>query len=255
MVGRTESDEERERRRSNAYDLFIFVLTILSLLVMVALLLPLNDATLKVLETYDDLICVIFLIDFSFNLSRSHPKGDYFLHRRGWLDLLGSIPALGFFRFTALFRLARISRLARITRLLRGKRKRELIEDVLAHRGQYAAFITILAALIVLTVSTVFVLQFESHSPDANITTGGSALWWAVVTITTVGYGDRYPVTGLGRIVGVFVMFCGVGIIGALASILASILVPPPDDDEGDTPDIATLQVELAGIRTELAAL
>ena len=244
----------RARRQSNAYDLFILVLTILSLFIMVALLLPLDDATLKVLETYDDLICVIFLIDFGYNLSRSQPKRDYFIHRRGWLDLLGSIPTLGFFRFTALFRLARLSRLARITRLLRGQRKRELIQDVVEHRGQYAAFITILAAFIVLTASSVFILQFESRSPDANITTGGNALWWAVVTITTVGYGDRYPVTGLGRIVAVLVMFAGVGIIGALASILASILVPPPDDDDPG-PDLAALQAELAGIRAELAAL
>ena len=70
----------RARRQSNAYDLFILVLTILSLFIMVALLLPLGDATLKVLETYDDLICVIFLIDFGYNLSRSQPKRDYFIH-------------------------------------------------------------------------------------------------------------------------------------------------------------------------------
>ena len=70
-------------------------------------------------------------------------------------------------------------------------------------------------------------LQFESRSPDANITTGGDALWWSAVTITTVGYGDFFPVTTLGRLTGVFVMLAGVGIIGALASILASLLVSP----------------------------
>jgi hypothetical protein len=83
----------------------------------------------------------------------------------------------------------------------------------------------------VLCVSSILVLQFESRSPDANIKTGGDALWWAVVTITTVGYGDFYPVTTLGRLTGVSVMFAGVGIIGALASILASLLVPPVKED------------------------
>jgi hypothetical protein len=54
------------------------------------------------------------------------------------------------------------------------------------------------------------VLQFESRSPDANITTGGDALWWSAVTITTVGYGDYFPVTTLGRFAGLLVMLAGV---------------------------------------------
>jgi voltage-gated potassium channel len=262
------ADENGKSKRSNAYEIFILVLTVLSLIIMVGLILPtLSPATRSLLNIYDNLICVVFLFDFTLNMVRASPKRDYFIGRRGWLDLLGSIPTLGFFKLTALFRLARLSRLARITRLLRGRHKRELIDDVIQHRGQYAAFITVLAGFVVLVVSSVLVLQFESHSPDANITTGGDALWWAVVTITTVGYGDKYPVTPGGRLTAVFVMFAGVGIIGSLASILASILVPSPTDDdeeeEEDQPESTSplppaggsLQVELAAIRQELAGL
>jgi len=220
------SDRPETTKRSNAYEIFILVLTLLSLTIMFALVLPVSSATRQLLTIYDNLICIVFLFDFFLSLSRAHPKREYMIGRRGWLDLLGSIPSFGFFKYTALLRLARISRLARITRLLRGKHKRELIQDVIRHRGQYAAFVTVLAAFVVLVLSSVFVLQFESKSPDANITTGGDALWWAVVTITTVGYGDEYPVTPGGRMTAVFVMFMGVGIIGSLASILASVLVP-----------------------------
>ncbi len=245
-------------QKSNAYNLFILVLTILSLVIMVALLLPLSDATIQLLTVYDNLICVVFLFDFATNLARSKPKRSYFIGRRGWLDLIGSIPAFGFFRFTALLRLARLSRVARITRLMRGKNKRELVDDVVTHRGQYAAFVTVLLAFMVLTLSSILVLQFESRSPDANIKTGGGALWWGVVTITTVGYGDEYPITTLGRITAVLVMFAGVGIIGALASILASILVPPPATQEERDADAAadrSVQAELVEIRNELVAL
>ena len=91
--------------------------------------------------------------------------------------------------------------------------------------------------MLVLVSSSLLVLQFESRSPDANITTGGDALWWSVVTITTVGYGDFFPVTTLGRATGVFVMFAGVGIIGALASILASLLVSPAPAKEPEETD------------------
>ncbi len=115
------------------------------------------------LRVYDNIICVVFLIDFALNLRQASSKSEYFFRRRGWLDLIGSIPSLGILRFTALFRLARLSRLARIMRLLRGQKKKELIEDVVHNRGQYALFITVLSAVIVMTVSSVLVLQFESQ--------------------------------------------------------------------------------------------
>jgi voltage-gated potassium channel len=244
-------------KRSNAYELFILVLTVLSLAIMVVLVLPVSEATRQLLTVYDNAICVIFLLDFFGNLSRASSKREYFIGRRGWLDLLGSIPALGFFKYTALLRLARLSRLARITRLLRGQNKRELVDDVLTHRGQYAAFVSVMAAMIVLVVCSVLVLQFESHAADANITTGGDALWWAIVTITTVGYGDYFPVTGAGRVTGALVMFAGVGIIGALASILASILVPGPKTEE-EPEEVAAaggVRDELVEIKAELSAL
>jgi voltage-gated potassium channel len=229
-------------KHGNAYNIFILVLTIYALVLMAVLLLPIDDATRAAVNLWDNAICIIFLIDFAMNLYGSHPKRAYFIHQRGWLDLLGSIPSFGFIRFTALFRLARLSRLGRITKLLQGQAGKDLVLDVLKNRSQYAAFITILLAGIVLSVSSIVILQFEVGAPDGNIKTGGEALWWAVVTITTVGYGDFYPVTFLGRLTGLFVMFTGIGIIGALASILASLLVSPASSDDvavDDSPAVA----------------
>jgi voltage-gated potassium channel len=246
------------RKTSNAYNIFILVLTVLSLAVMVVMLLPISDATMKLLSVYDNLICVIFLIDFSYNLIKSPKKSDYLIRQRGWLDLLGSIPSFGITKYGSLLRLARLSRFARIIRLLRGENKRALVRDVLEHRSQYAGFITILLALIVLTVASVLVLQFESQSPEAKILTGNDAFWYSVVTITTVGYGDYYPVTPGGRITAMFIMFAGVGIIGALASILASLLVgssPAPEEEASGITPAPTVEQELANIKNELAAL
>ena len=244
-----------ESHRSNAYDLFILVLTVYSLVIMLLLLLPtLSAATTRVLEVYDLLICVVFLFDFAFRLARAPSKSGYFLRGRGWLDLLGSVPSLEVFRFSALLRLARLSRLERITRLLRGQRKRDLTKDVLANRGEYAAFVTFLTAMVVLSASSVLVLQFESHSSDANIKTGGQALWWAAVTLTTVGYGDTYPTTAAGRVVAVVVMFAGVGIIASLASILAGVLISTPRQSQ-DQPTLRDLQAELTELRRELRTL
>jgi voltage-gated potassium channel len=246
------------RKPSNAYQIFILVLTVLSLAVMVVMLLPISDATYKLLSIYDNVICVIFLIDFFLNLRGASKKSDYFIGQRGWLDLLGSIPSFGVLRLGGLLRLARLSRLARILRLLRGENKKALVKDILDNRNQYATFLTILLTLTVLTVSSVLVLQFESKSPDANITSGGDALWYSLVTITTVGYGDRYPVTAAGRITAMFIMFMGVGIIGALASILASLLVGGSSSAEEETPAAApalSVQEELKSVKEELAVV
>jgi voltage-gated potassium channel len=249
------------RQHGNSYSIFILVLTIFSLVIMVLLLLPLSPAERDLLTLYDNAVCVIFLIDFAINLTGSKPKRAYFIGQRGWLDLLGSIPSFGFFQLGALLRLARLSRLARITRLLRGQAGKDLVVDVLKNRGQYAAFITVLLAGIVLSVGSILVLEFESRSPDGNITTGGEAIWWGIVTITTVGYGDFYPVTFMGRITGLFVMFAGIGIIGALASILASLLVAPstpaepaPEDASRSAATAAPLAAPAAVADKQVAA-
>ena len=140
-----------------------------------------------------------------------------------------------------------------------------LMDDLVRNRGQYAVFITLMSGFTVLVVASILVLQAESKSPDANITTGGDAIWWGIVTITTVGYGDKFPVTAFGRAVAVGVMFAGVGIIGSLASILASVLVPSAAEvaaaDDSDGPDVATtspdpaLRDEIVALRDEIAAL
>ena len=83
------------RQHSNSYDIFILVLTIMSLAVMVLLILPLSSAELDALRFYDNLFCVIFLIDFAMNFRGAHPRRAYVVGQRGYIDLLGSIPSLG----------------------------------------------------------------------------------------------------------------------------------------------------------------
>jgi voltage-gated potassium channel len=248
------------RRHSNAYNIFILILTIISLVIMVVMLLPFDDATIRLLQFYDNLICVIFLVDFIYTLGSVRKKSDYLIKERGWLDLLGSIPSFGpVFKYSGLLRLARLSRLFRIIRQFSREERRNLVRDILENRGQYAAIITATLALIVLATGSVLVLQFESQSRYANIKSGGDALWYAIVTITTVGYGDYYPVTLGGRIAAAFIMLMGVGIIGALASILASVLVGSSHGaEDGESTNIlpeSTVEQELTNIKSELAEI
>ena len=249
-------DATAKSKMSNSYEMFILLLTLLSLLDMAALLLPrMAPATVRLLEIYDSIMCVVFLFDFGLRMKRASSPGAYFIRGRGWLDLLGSLPSFGLLRITALLRLARLSRLERVVRKFRAEGGGGLAKDVLANRGQYAGFITLISAMTVISVASVLVLQTESRVAGANITTGGDAVWWAIVTITTVGYGDQYPVGALGRVVGAFVMFSGVGIIGALASILASLLIPVPKKQVDPSAEIGELKAELAVMHGELTAI
>jgi len=248
-------DKPTLRQHGNAYYIFILVTTLLSLVVMVLALLPVDEATYTALIAWDTVLCVVFMADFIYNLTASRPLSQYFIRERGWLDLIGSIPTFGIYRVTILLRLARVSRLAWIARRLGKQRRKELIADVISNRGQYALSFTVLLGLVVVTFASLLVLQFESSAPNGNIRTGGDALWWAIVTLCTVGYGDYFPVTTLGRVTGAFVMFSGIGIIGALASVLASVLVSPSASEKTEARNVDAVRQELERTQAELAAL
>ncbi len=251
---------------SNSYIIVVLILTLFSLAIMgVQFLLPEGTETWKLVNLYNNLTCIFFLFDFALRLIAQPVKRDYFIGQQGYFDLLGSIPSFGFSQYTSILRLFRLSRLFRLRRFMNPENRKLLKDEILNNRGSYAALLTVIMAGIVISTASIFVLFFESKSPDANITTGGDAVWWAIVTITTVGYGDHFPITPGGRLTAMLVMFAGVGIIGALASILASFLIPPPKKAEelqepqtAETPPAVsgpTVEQELAAVKTELAAL
>ena len=256
------SEATRLYGRSNAYNIFILILTAFSLVIMVALLLPLNQATIELLQFYDNLICAFFLLDFFLTLRASPGKTVFFIKERGWLDLVGAIPSFGVivpYKYLVLLRLARLNRAKRIIHHLGVQRRGELIRDILKNRSKYASFLVGILAIVVLTSASVLVLQFESASRKAVITTGWDAFWYSIVTITTVGYGDYYPVTTGGRITGMFIMVTGVGIIGALASLMASLLIgeshSTSEEEAAEQERQSSIEKELTAIHEELASL
>ncbi len=98
---------------------------------------------------------------------------------------------------------------------------------ILRHRG---LFRVLLAAAGLLFVGSWLVMLSERDAPGANIHDYGSALWWGIVTMTTVGYGDKFPVTGLGRAVAVVLMLVGIGLLGVITATVASFFVQEHTD-------------------------
>ncbi len=209
----------QKAKKITAYDLVIGILAIFSLVILILpLILQLQPSTVDLLNTVENLLCIVFMADFLRSLFRAPSKWGYFLKGGGWLDLLGSLP---FSKF-ALFRFARLFRIARVMRTLKGNDFRRLLTDELAQSTLLFTFV--IALMLIFTIAGL-VLVAERSNPHANITTYQNAVWWAFVTITTVGYGDYYPVTNLGRLFAIILMFSGLGIIGVLSSYLASTFI------------------------------
>ncbi|CAD6001965.1 potassium channel family protein [Agreia sp. COWG] len=125
-----------------------------------------------------------------------------------------------------------------------------------AVRGKVVVYV-IGAASLVVFVAALAALDAERNSPGATITTFGDALWWAVVTITTVGYGDLSPVTIEGRMIAVALMIGGIGLLGVVTATLASWIVErvarKDEDQQAATRlELRTLTEEIAQLRRDL---
>ncbi len=101
------------------------------------------------------------------------------------------------------------------------------VETILKHHGLFRVLI---AAAGTLLIGAWLVLLFEENAKGSNIHDYPDALWWAIVTVTTVGYGDRFPVTGGGRTVAVILMLVGIGLIGVLTATVASVFIKEHTD-------------------------
>lgn len=199
-------------------ELFDLVVTVLSIYVLGALALDtfttLDQEVSKLINSFDYLICAVFFFEFWYRLFTAENKWEYL--KWGWIDLLSSIPMID------AFRTARIFRIVRVIRIIKAYRSVQQLLTFLFHnrvKGTFAS--AILTAVLMLIFSAIAILKVET-SPESNIKTAEDAIWWAFVTITTVGYGDKYPVTTEGRIVAAILMTVGVGLFGTFTAYVSS---------------------------------
>jgi len=215
--------------RLSRFDLLVLGLSIWVMLALPApLIFDLSAEGVKILLWADTAVCLVFLTDFFYRLWKAPDRWRFM--RWGWIDFIASIPMVEAFRW------GRLARIARIVRLLRAFKSAKTFLSFAFHRKADAAFaIAATVAFVALTFGSVTILEVEAHHPDANIVTGADAIWWAFVTVTTVGYGDYYPVTGEGRLVAVGLMVVGIGLFGTFSGALASLILSPGRLSESDS--------------------
>jgi hypothetical protein len=217
MVG---SRRRRGELKSTGYEIFIGILSILSIVNLVLRYAVQDDSLSEILLIINALLSAIFLADFTYRLMTAESKSGYFFRNFGWADLLASLP------FEQL-KILRIFRLLRVGRLLREFGLKNIVRTLLKDRAGSALLTLLLMGILVLEFGSLEMLHVEQYAPGANITTAGDSLWYVIVTISTVGYGDKYPVTGPGRVTGTLIIIVGVGIFGTFTGYLANLFLSP----------------------------
>lgn len=194
-------------------EIFINIITAVSVLfIVVQYLFSLTSIQLSIVYVFDFLVVIILAVDFSNRAIKSKQGLKYVL--RHWYELPAMIPLFIFSviegmenSIVAILRLIRLIRLIQLffrsLRVLHGKNKFAYI---------------ILFSFSSISIGAVLGYLFESPNPDSNINNIGDAFWWAIATVTTVGYGDVYPVTAEGRIVGSLLMIVGIAILWVFIS-------------------------------------
>ena len=200
------------------FHLFQLIIVVLSIYVLISLIIStlfdLSPELKQLLDYIDNAICIVFITNFFAKLYEAENKWKYL--KWGWIDLVSSIPNVEMFRY------GRILRLIRLLRILRAFRSTKVLAKYIFLKKTHGAFTTAsIFAILILIFSSITILQVET-TENGNIKSAEDALWWAFTTITTVGYGDKFPVTTEGRIIGVVLMTAGVGLFGVFTGFIAS---------------------------------
>lgn len=200
--------QDRYDRFAQAVDTPMMVITVLWLPVLIVpLVTPVHGALAESLRAVDYTVWALFALEYIVKFALAPDRGQYF--KTHILELV--IVAVPFLRPLRLLRVF----------VVFGETVRRA-KSILTHNGFH--FVVLTAAALVF-VCAGLVTVAEHHAKTANIHDFGQGLWWAIVTVTTVGYGDRYPVTAFGQGVAVFLMLVGIGLIGALTATIASYFV------------------------------
>ena len=198
------------------YQIFIVFVTLLSLtLTAIFYLAPLSKHTREVLFIVDFVNSLILLFDFGVRLLHAPDKRAYLLPL-GICDLIGSLP------FVPFLRLFRIPALVIAVRQLRHTTPREVLEMARERLAESTLLSGIIIVFLVVTIGGTAMVAVEEPVPGSNIKNGGDALWFAIVTISTVGYGDLFPVTAAGRVIGGIMIVVGVGIFSVLTGYIST---------------------------------
>lgn len=232
--------------RTNVTEIVIGILAVVSIiLVAIESLVPISQDVLVGIYIADLLICIVFAWDFIMRLKASDSK-SHFMKTNGY-EIVAMVPAVALY---ALGTIPAIAVALRSLRLLRVVRVVLLIARVIRLMSKTGKFVqrSNLLTLLGVTVCIIFIgafaaLVLDSGIEKARITNFADAVWWSVSTVTTVGYGDVVPASIAGRIMGMFLMIVGIGVMTTFISEISATLVESRLKQYEDETDFRTAVV------------
>lgn len=227
--------EGNDTKAARVFDLVIQFLIIVSILTFSIETLPdLSSETASLLSTIETVIITIFTLEYLVRVYVADRKRDYVFSFYGMVDVIAIAP---FYLSIGLdLRSLRILRLLRLFRLFKLVRYNSAMQRL--GRAFYIAKEEIVlfgvVTIMLLYLSAVGIYYFESGAQPEQFKSIFHSLWWAVATLTTVGYGDVYPITAGGRIFTFLILMIGLGIVAVPAGLLASALSKARQEEQED---------------------
>ncbi|WP_428773007.1 potassium channel family protein [Vibrio sp.] len=226
--------------------LLSLILSFIALFVVSGLLfVPLETNTRQILIGLDTLICSIFLLQLLIDLIRAADRKHFV--KRHWIDFIASVPLVEPLRYARLVQILRV--------LLELRSSRSLRKQLSRNRRETTVASILLMMVLLITSGSILMVLLEGDVAEANIHNGGDALWWSLVTISTVGYGDFYPVTTAGRILAAGLIISGVGLFGTISGLITSLIVSPSSHSRKDRAMLQQLLTQQQQLLARLDAL
>lgn len=223
--------EDGQVMLSLPWEIFVLGLALLSIFNLVLAILLRDPSLSQVVAVMDGIIMLVFLGDLLRRLQVADDNRRYIVDGWGWVDAISIVPLL---------RVARLLRVVRVIRVMQRMGGPSVaLTAFFKNRATGGLLLVLLIALLVLEFGSLLMLWAESTQPDANITTAEDAIWYLIVTMSTVGYGDLYPMSLTGRLIGSAIIIVGVGVFGTLTGFLATIFLAPGSSEVED-PEVET---------------
>jgi len=225
--------EINDNKLSRYYSLFIQVLILISIITFTVETIPdLEPQTIIILQIIELFSVIVFTSEYLLRIYVADSKPRFIFSFFGIIDLLAILPFyLSFGVDLRSLRALRFLRLFRVLKLVRYNRAMDhFTKAIKTAKEEILLFVFI--TLILIYFSAVGIYYFENAAQPEHFSSIFDSLWWSIITLTTVGYGDVYPITVGGKVFTFFILMIGLGIVAIPTGIISSALTKSIDKKE-----------------------